>query len=377
LQASNSYQHYRNCSLWLLISPIVQHPNPAWILDILRELMIGALAQTRIDFQSALPLAVQGLRARQGDAAALQALEDNAKDTLERVRTLSSILPEETVRILSAGRGEGDPWAHELRRLAALAEVYFRVLNRPVEANQLLDKALGLHFSYNFAGFRAPACLTLAESLRLCGRDEPQVIESAVQDALKAAHNVNDPEFCAQTTARINAMQARWWPVVPDTIDIVSTIARFTQDPQKPPFLPLHRVGDKYQHRAAVSDRQPLPPGMLMAQTVQEITQVYPSMRLRSEEEILALNPELQGLADQALPEGTQINIIDPDFAPLLAAYLAAEALATGGLRDSERASMIQRLVPLSVANRTALDTVAARLVMASSPQDFAALQSL
>jgi hypothetical protein len=365
LQASNSYQHYRNRSLWLLIPPIVRHPNPAWILDILRELMIGALAQTSIDFQSALPLAVQGLRARQGDATALLALEDDAKDTLERVRTLSS------------RRGEGDPWAHELRRLAALAEVYFRVLNRPAEANQLLNKALGLHFSYNFAGFRAPACLTLAESLRLCGRDEPQMIKSAVQNALKAAHNIHDPEFCAQTTARINAMQARWWPAAPDTIDIASTIARFTQDPQKPPFLPLHRVGDKYQHRAAVSDRLPLPPGMLMAQTVQEITQVYPSMRLESEEEILALNPELQGLADQALPEGTQINIIDPDFAPLLAARLAAEALAAGGLRDSERASMIQRLVPLSVANRTALDTVAARLVMASSPQDLAALQSL
>ena len=364
LQASNAYPYYRNRSLWALIPPIVQHPDPAWILDILQQLMTGALTRTRIDFRSALPLVVRGLRARH-DAAARQALEDDARDTVERLRTFSR------------ERGMADPWAHELRRLAALAEVYCRVLEQSDKANALLDEALDLYYTFNFAGFRAPACLTLAESLRLCGRNEPQRIERAVQAALKAAHNIQDPKFCAQTTARINAMQSRWWPAAPDTIDIARTIARFTQDPQEPEFWALHRVGDNYQHRAASPERLPLPPEMRTAHTVREITHVYPRLQAHRKEKVLRANPELRRGADQAQPEGTQVNIPDPDFAPLLAARLAAEALVAGEFSDSERASMIQHLVPVAVGNRTALDTVAARLLIGAQPQDAAELESL
>jgi hypothetical protein len=360
-QARNPYRQYRNRCLWALIPPVVQHPEPAWILEVLRKLMTDALKRTRIDFRSALTLVVRGLRARHGDAAALQALENDSKVTVERIRALPP------------RPREADPWAHGLRRLAALAEVYSRVLDRPAKAKQLLEEALKLHHNYNFSGFRAPACLTLAESLRVCGWDDPETIEGVLNSALAAAHNISDPEFCAEMTARVNAMLEYWWSATPDTTDIVSIIARFTRDQQESAFSALHRVGDTYQHRVAPPDQPPLPPGMRKAQTVRDITQIYPSMRLKSEGEVLAFNPE----PDRLLPIGTPVNIIDPEFTPLLAARLAAEVLVADRNSRGQRASLIQRLAPLSVENRTALDTVAARLIMAALPQDVSSLAQL
>jgi hypothetical protein len=342
---------------------VVQHPDPVWILGVLRELMTGALTRPRIDFRSALPLTVQALQARHGDAAALQALADDRQRTLAQVDNLS---PE---------RGEGDPWAHYLRRLAALAEVYALVLDQPVEAQKLLDKALNLHFQYNFAGFRALARLTLAESLCLCGRADPATLAQTLDSALAAAHNIQDAQFCAQMTARVNAMQARWWPAPPAPLDIVPIIERFTQHPSEAAFAPLHRVSDPYQHRPTnLPTRLSLPESMRTACTLREIVPLYPGMQMAAAR---ALNPQLP---PEPLPDGTLVHINDPDFAPLLAARLSAAAVVATRLAPGQRAALrgaIQSLVPLAAANRTALDTVAARLLMVALPQDVTRLESL
>lgn len=365
LQASNAYSYYRNRSLRALIPAVVQHERPAWVLDVLRDLVASALTPPRIDFRSALSLTLRGLCARGGDAAALQALEDDRESTIELVRNLS---PE---------RGKGDPWAHCLRRLAALAEVYARVLDRAAEAHQLLNEALDVDFQYSFAGYRAPACLTLAESLRVCGRDHDQGIGKALDFALAAAHNVQEAQFCAQMTARVNAMQARWWPTPLGKMDVASTVEQFTLNPQGEAFATLHRIGAAYERRIDLPTKLHLPAEMRAARTFQEIKQLYTSLRSAADEDVLALNPGLLAPIDQPLPEGSSVNISDPDFMPLLAARMSAEVLAADNFSQTQRTAFMQRLMPLSAANRTALDTVAARLLMAALPQDPATLRSL
>src|SRR4029079_19213541 len=133
------------------IPSIIQCDLPAITFPFMHDVTAGALAPTRIEFRWELPLALLGLRARHGDAAALQALEADRQSTLLHLSSLSPM------------RGEGDPWAHVLRRLVALGEVYACVLGRPADGAALLQSAAGMGFEYHFAGFRAPACLTLAE----------------------------------------------------------------------------------------------------------------------------------------------------------------------------------------------------------------------
>ena len=60
--------------------------------------------------------------------------------------------------------------------------------------------------------------------------------------------------------------------------------------------------------------------------------------------------------------------VSDPSFAPLLAARFSAEASAQRDALGSDCPSLIKLLVPTAVANATALDTVLARLTLASRP---------
>jgi hypothetical protein len=73
---------------------------------------------------------------------------------------------------------------------------------------------------------------------------------------------------------------------------------------------------------------------------------------------------------DQTLRKRT-VNIPEPDFIPILAARLSALALVSLGLTDELRTSLIQRLVPLAITNRTALDTVLGRLLLSARNTKF------
>ena len=93
----------------------MQYQDAARILGILQDLMAGENHRTRIDFRSAVPLTVLALRARY-DTTALQALEADRGPRCNG----STISPRSEERAI--------PWARYLRRLAALVEVYARVL---------------------------------------------------------------------------------------------------------------------------------------------------------------------------------------------------------------------------------------------------------
>ena len=368
-QSSNPYRYYRDRSLWALLPSILRSTVAPLAFDLLHDVTAGALAPTRIDFRWMLPLVVRALRARAGDAGALAALDQDRHDTLARLDALS---PQ---------RGEGDPWAFLMRRLAALAEVYARVLDRPAEVAEVLDRAAGMHHEYNFAGFRAPACLTVAEAMRVCGRDDPGAIALVIDQALAGAHNIQDAEFCAQMTARVNAMVERWWPAPPAALDIEADVARLESVPADPELGSVHRVGDTYRHRSDLPTRLPLPYGMREARTLRQIVLFYPSMRALPAERVLALNPQL-GLAgpaavDQPLAPGASVRIADEDFAPWIAARLAAEALAVPSASADQRSAWLRRLVPVAATNATTLDAVLARSLMTAPIGDLGALETL
>ena len=91
----------------------------------------------------------------------------------------------------------------------------------------------------------------------------------------------------------------------------------------------------------------------------------------------LDLNADRGWSGDQVLPSGAQVNVPDPGFAPLLAAWLSAQVLVDSALTDHERVKALQWLVPIAVRDVTCLDAVLARLVLACPELDQASLEQI
>jgi hypothetical protein len=184
---------------------------------------------------------------------------------------------------------------------------------------------------------------------------------AAVEAARRAAHNIQEPGFCARTTARVNAMLERWW--AHPLTDLADMVSRFTDDPYASEFLPLHRVGEEYGERSRGEERLEMPDTVLSADT---LTRLAHDVYHVSAAETHRLNPGLA--ADEALPAGTVVAVPDTKFAPLLAARFAAEVLVQDGLTAEEREALIRKLVPIATGNPTALDTVLVRVLLAAKP---------
>jgi hypothetical protein len=237
--------------------------------------------------------------------------------------------------------------------LAAMAEARRWVLKEDVRT--LLDRAMKIPPGY--AGFQAAACLTVAESLALCGQDAR--VGAALDEALRAAHNVQDLVFCARSVSRVHALRVHWWPTAKnDEVAIVDVIARFVRDPHAPEFAALHLVGEHYSDRVA---------GLMEACTLKELARAYQWPLA----DWMRCNPGIP-VPDAELPKTDPkdpergVRVPDPRFSALLAAYFASRVLASPALKPAERVSLILKLVPVAVTNRTALDTVLSRLVLAA-----------
>jgi hypothetical protein len=245
-----------------------------------------------------------------------------------------------------------DSWSFLHRRLGVLVEIFGRLLNREVEANELLEKALALR--HGMAGLRSPACLTLVETLQIYDPNDER-IQAVLERAMMAAHNVQDPSFCARSTSRANAFAKFWWPAPLN----LAVIDRFLHNPADLRFAALHHVAETYKHRSG-EDAFPMDK-LRNARTLADLADIYQ----RPLAEFQQFNPEWR--VDQALPEPAVIHVPDPGLVPLLAARFAAELLVTPLLNPGERVTRIQALVPLATGNPTALDTVLSRLVLAAA----------
>jgi hypothetical protein len=327
----NQYMTYRNRYLWSFLSAVLLHPDPAWTRDLVAEVVMVALSGAEVHVHEAVSVALLGDSVNDIDARRMT--EQNA--------------------FFQRRAEEKDTWGSEKRLLAALAETYtVRVSGGATTAFGLLDMALRL--PYGYAGFQAPACLTLAESARICNAP---VAQQALDSALAAAHNVQDPAFCLRTTARVNALRERWWQT--PIVNLGQVIERFVADPRSAEFSALHHVGETFVFREISPSSVNLPVAVRTASTLEQLATAY-QVPL---DELRRLNPHPP--VDVPLAAGESVNLPDPGLTPLLAAFFAGQALALGG-----GPRLTQQLVPLATSNMTALDTVLGRLLLACGPLD-------
>jgi hypothetical protein len=359
IHAANHYLHYRNRSLWALVAPVLLHPDPTWSREMLVELAQAALTDTRIDFREGLSLALQALHDKAGNPGATP-----FRPQVEQAE-------EEADAILTGNRGGGDPWGHVLRRLAVLAEIHALALSDRPRAAELFGRARALPFG--FAGFRAPACMALAEAASICLPESPGAVTDALDQALRAAHNVQDYVLCARATSRVNAVMLRWWKTPPDRLAIVAAVERLIAAPGGAECAAVHTIGETYPFRVDTPHRLRIPDWARHAASLDDLVRLYQRARTL----VMQLNPETGCDVASPLPAGKVVDVPDPEFTPLLAARLAAEALTSPSLPARGRVELIQLLVPLAVANPTALDLVLTRLVLAALPSDPATLERL
>ena len=330
----NPYQEYRDSSLWEILAAVLSHPDGTEARDLTRMLATGALAAAGMPFTGALPTAIDALMA------------DRDPDLLKaRQRALARGGAQ-----LSLNPGETDLRSHHRRALAAYAESVSVVLGEQTTAAEMLTQALDV--PNGFSGYLTVAALTTAEAFRICGVPVTGNRTPPLDVALEMAHNIREPGFCARATARVNAMRADL-----PLDDVGERIERFAAGPLAAEFAPSHTVGEGYEKRLKYG-RAPLPDAMLHAASLPDLAKVYRT----SLSALQRLNPAWKG------GDGTEARVPDAGFAPLMAARLAADVLAAGHLSGAERAGLIRKLVPEAAGNRTALDTVLARLVLADHP---------
>jgi hypothetical protein len=353
IHAGNPYADYRNQSLWGILAAVLCIPDDSNAQELSALLAAGAYTPSPIRFREALWVAIQGKRA-------LAAVPD-ARSILEQ----KLLQTEEKATQLKDEPWKADSWGHHCRRLAAFAEALER-LGQSARAAQLLDRAAGLPFG--FAGYQAPASLTLAEANLVVRPSEVTRRCEALAQAGRSAHNVQDPGFCARTTARYNALRDKWWNVpIPD---LPRLIADFATNPEAPQFAPVHRIGEGFPARTS---EEKLPIDYVRNATT--LTVLAKDVFRLPVSALIDRNPLLDPA--KILETGTEIAIPDPKFAPLLAARLAAEVLAQPSLSAETRVNLLRKLVPPALANPTALGTVLARLVLALESPPLSTLDRL
>jgi hypothetical protein len=369
MHAAYGYREYRQGSLWALLDAVLQHPSQEWVQAWVGALGAAVLAPNRGDFRECLGLAALALQVTAGEPAAAETLERRRADAILASQTAEP-LPATNLVLDPPPRGQGDTWGTNCRRLAAVAESLSRLPGRDAAVRTTIQSALQLQ--WGFAGFNAPARLSLAEAIEVSSAD-PAWIAEALTGARTSAHNIQDATFCARTTARVQALAERWWGSPPlGAFNVEDSAGLLARDASAPEFAARHVIGQQYDDRDPTATI-PLPPDLRAAATLKELAAVYK----RPLEDFYRLNSDPPLNADNPLPPGTRVNVPDPGFPPLLAARFAARALADAGLSPERQQRVIRSLVPVAAADTTALDVVLARLLLASRLQDPAMLASL
>ena len=370
--AGYNYVEYRNSSLWVLLRAVLRHhPGQNWVRDRLARILGAALTAGGSDFTEMAPVAATALRERLagGGAPIVDVVLGAAR------AAIGALLP---------SRGSNDSFSVHRRRLTMLLELETLVRKNPAASSAILNEIRTLEHPHvrvlaGFAGFRAPAELRLADAMRLCGQPTPAVDER-LTTALRIAHHIQDYHFCARITARCNALR-RWHALDLSGAQLVATIHRFAAVPADPEFAAGFEVGESFAFRdqpdpadtsnagfALFDESQLLPVGeATQADSLDRLADVFQRPVL----EFVRLNPAI-GLRATIAPK-TPVHVPDPGLAPLLAAHFSARVLADTSL-GLERAALIRSLLPVALANATALDSVLAYLLVAADPEDVSVL---
>jgi hypothetical protein len=353
-----SYSEYRFSTLWLLLGYMIQLPRVdggEWVRDCVVRILSSALAGGSVEFEQGLAVTVTALRARAQDQVARQSLTDQAHQLMNEASRLKP----------GRDREGSDMWAFHKRLMIANAQALWWLLDEKPLSDQVLEDTLSLADS-GFAGYQAPACLALADAIQICEHGTPNMvvhIEQALQLAQTAAHNIQDPSFCARMTARVNSIRRDWRPGFN-----IEERARWLATAGHPQLAALHPVGHKYDGRRP--DALQFPAWATNDKTFEGLARLYQ----RSKQDFLRLNG-----ADRPLKPGDEIAVPDPGFLPHIAARISAEILAQAGNMPlpAGRLELLRSLVARAIPSPTALDVVLTRLVLAQGRNDPASLSEV
>ena len=349
LNAANRYIWYRNETMIEILAAVLEHPDPSWIQPIVELLCTSSLAGSTIDFKESAFLTLEAC--------------SNPEKLYERKRRAL----EDAQKLIDSHKG--DSWSHLTRRLAALALINATVLKDEHEARNLLAVANAV--PGGFAGFRTKACLALANTWRICDAADTQAYQDMLTEALRMAHRIQDPQFCMQTTSRINAIIQEAW--LREERDISALVALFIQNPDAAVFSAIHIVGEQLEHRDYGAHKMAIPAYFKRDFTLEGIAHIYkvPVSLL------MQRNAHLTSKKTDDIATGTSVYIPDADIYPFIAAHLSAEVLTDVNLDKTEKTRLIQGLVPLAAKHTTFLDSVLANLLMAYEPSQDEVLEQL
>ncbi|MCA2217997.1 ATP-binding protein [Jidongwangia harbinensis] len=319
LHVANPYVLYRNRSLLSLLAAVACLPDADQALEYAQRITAGAYSGDTVRFAEFARLALHARRAR---TARLEQLRTTAVDA---------------ARQLHAGRDGADRWGHHTRRLAAHAEIAHRVLGDGDGGRRLLTEARTVPFGY--AGYRSPACLAAAQAWTIVDPADVALRRFELDEALEAAHNVQEPSFAAVMTARVTTV-ARWWDESAD--DLEEIVAAFTSNPAATRFAPRLTIGEPFARRARVSHL-----------SIDHITELTGPEEIADALGMPRPAVTLTGPGEVALP--------DTGFVPMVATHLSARVFAAD-LPNRRKAELLAALVPFAAADPTHLDQVLGRL---------------
>lgn len=357
LQGANPYSDYRNRSLAVLLEGVAKLPNPWQARRQTVHVVECALNPSPVQFCDFLELRVEGRKRQKGGSPGKRflrlatELESQAIATHAGGASNPYATSHQAVRPYHASSpSPNDLWSFLRRRMAAAAET-LAGLDASEEAARLLDRAMLI--MEGFAGFRAPAFMTLAEANLIVRPETPRARLDCVERALVAAHNIQDPSFCARSTAMVNAVRRR----LDLRPDITAEVEHFVSSPSARAvnFGSQHAVGEPFSHRER-HDHVPID----LVSGANKLEQLALDVFHLPVAALEYANPGLSRSEQLAL--GSYVIVPDPAFTPLMATWLSADTVAAE-LSNEEKARLIALLVPCALSNPTALDTLLARLV--------------
>jgi hypothetical protein len=355
---ANPYSDYRNRSLAFLLDEVSALPDPGQARQLATLIVQTAFQPSPLRFSEHLRLSCVR-RMSERDTPAGETPPAVLRDDVRYAEA-------EAQQLLALDRSHrrgprSDLWSFLRRRMAALAETLHAVVDGQVAAERLLDTAAEIESG--FAGFRVPAFLALVEANVVVRPFDTEAQRNCLERARRAAHNIQDMSFCARSTAMVNRVE-RWVEDGPPAVDpLVDQVEKFLVAPVAAvTFGSLHIVGETFPGRSQ-QDHLPVDEvtfALTLEGLAHRVFQVPIAMMERA-------NPAY-GRADE-LPWGTPVVVPDSAFVPLVATWLGAQ-LMTASLPDAEKTRLLAGLVPITLSNPTALDTLLGRLVAVAPDVD-------
>lgn len=367
LQGANPYSDYRNRSLAGLLAAIVEHETTG-ALDDAVLVVETALSPSPVRFGELLALSVTR---RELAADPTRDWRSEPYGLLTEARdVLASAAQYWPPGPVTGPHGSGPPsnlWSFGRRRAAALAETLSGLGETELAARVLDTTALD---DSGFAGFRAPAFLFIAESNLVVRPTEPSKVRDALDRALYAAHNIQDPTFCSRSTAFVNERTQRADQGTLADHDLLRLVDQFVRSASRPRDFPAqHQVGETFYYRRG-EDHVPIE----FVSQLDTLASLAAGVFQTPVTVLEAANPGISRDESQAV--GTRVGIPDPSYVPLVATWLSANLVASG-LPDHEKSRQMARLVPAALASPTALDTLLGRLVATAPDVDLADIRQV